>query len=297
MSIKSIDYYYNLKNIAIISSDEKKSLLIYIEEVLDSLEQGALKVVNRVADTYEINFWIKKAILLYFKLKNISEYKFGEALFYDKFFLRKTAIPNNTRLVPFFTALRRGAYIGSSCILMPPAYINIGAYLDDNSMLESLLGSCAYVGKNCHISAGAVIGGVLDPVEASPVIIGDNVLLAENSGVSQGVRLGDLCVLAPGVHISKGTAVFDAVNKKAYLSSGTYSIKEEFLNKNIKIYLKDNLIEAKDSSYGPVIPSGALVINGISTTNYGALKVVPLITKYINSLSERSFALEESLRL
>jgi 2,3,4,5-tetrahydropyridine-2,6-dicarboxylate N-succinyltransferase len=242
-----------------------------------------------------LNTWIKKALLLGFK---IGESKISNG-FCDKetFPLRKITEDMQVRLVPPASGIRSGAYVGKNCILMPPAYVNTGAYIASNTMIENLAGSCSQVGRHCHISAGAIIGGVLDPVEASPVIIGDYSLLGEGTGVTQGVRLGHMTTLAPGVHISKATPVIDPYNSVAYTSNGTYSIKQKELGiEKIKLYELDKLIKEKDNSYGPEVPNGALLIPGIMISSTGILKQTPIIAKYIKNPEERAYALEETLR-
>lgn len=272
------------------------SLQALLEELLDLLEKGIIRCVEYKNNEWKLNSYIKKAIILYFKVNKISEFKIGPLKFMDKIPLRTSGFFENTRIVPPFSAVRRGAYLGKACVLMPPAYVNIGSYIDDETMLEGLAGSCSQIGKRCHISAGAVVGGVLDPVGLIPVIIEDDVLLSENSGITEGARIGKLGVLAPGVHVSKGTVIFDDIFKKAYANDGTYSVIEKKLTTDVKILLKDKLLESKDESYGPVIPAGALVINGITASKTGFLKVTPYITKYIKNINERSFSLEEALR-
>lgn len=267
-----------------------------LEEVLDSLEKGKLRCATYNEGVWSLNTFVKKAIILYFKTRKIKNIKIGTLNFMDKIPLRNSKFLENTRLVPPFTAVRRGAYLGKSCVLMPPAYVNIGSYIDDETMLEGLAGTCSQIGKRCHISAGAIVGGVLDPVGTFPVIIEDDVLLSENSGITEGARIGKLGILAPGVHVSKGTVIFDDVLMKAYASDGTYSVLEKRLDAGLKILIKDKLLVSKDASYGPEIPAGALVINGITASKTGFLKVAPYITKYIKNVKERSFSLEEALR-
>lgn len=178
---------------------------------------------------------------------------------------------------------------------MPPAYANVGAHIGSNTMLESLAGSCCQVGENCHISAGAVIGGVLDPIEATPVIIGDNVLMGEGSGITQGARAGNLVTLAPGVHISKATPIIDPIRGFAYTAKGICELTEYKMG-DIKIFGTGKIIKEKDDTYGPEIPEGALIIPGISVGSMGLAKMTPLVAKYINSKSQRAYALEEALR-
>jgi 2,3,4,5-tetrahydropyridine-2-carboxylate N-succinyltransferase len=265
------------------------------KKIIALLESGTVRAVNFIDGKYLVNEWVKKALLLGFK---IGVPKISEG-FCDKdtFPLRKITKDMQVRVVPPASGIRSGAYVGKNCVLMPPAYVNTGAYIGANTIIENLAGSCSQVGRHCHISAGAIIGGVLDPVEASPVIIGDYSLLGEGTGITQGVRLGHMVTLAPGVHISKATPVIDPYNSLAYTSRGSYSIKQtELSNQKIKIYELDKLIKEKENSYGPEVPDGALVIPGIMISSNGLLKQTPVIAKYIKSPEERAYALEETLR-
>lgn len=178
---------------------------------------------------------------------------------------------------------------------MSPGYANVGAHIEENTMIENLAGSCCQVGRNCHISAGAIIGGVLDPVEATPVVLGDYVLLGEGAGITQGSRMGDLATLSPGVHISKATPILDPIKGKAYTFKGVAELEEDKIG-NVIIYSVGKLKEEKDSSYGPEIPRGALVIPGVTMSSNGSLKVVPTIIKYIEKPEDRAYLLEECLR-
>ena len=267
------------------------------QKVIELLESGKIRTVDFYDAKYVVNEWVKKALLLGFK---IGMPKINKG-FCDKdtFPLREITSEMQVRVVPPASGIRAGAYVGKGCVLMPPAYVNTGAYIGANTIIENLAGSCCQVGRNCHISAGAIIGGVLDPVEASPVIVGDYSLLGEGTGITQGVRLGHMVTLAPGVHISKGTPVIDPLNSVAYTARGTFSIKQIEINaskEKIKLYELDKLIKEKDASYGPEIPDGALLIPGIMLSSTGLLKQTPVIAKYIKNPEERAYALEETLR-
>jgi len=284
--------------------DEKEKALETFNEVMDLLEKGHLRTAQYGEGGWKVNNWVKKGIMLGFPLGNVVVYNGShDVQFTDKetFPLRKIGSDAGFRVVPPASGLRRGSYAGKGCTFMPPAYVNVGAFVGQNTMVENLAGSCSQTGKNCHISAGSIIGGVLDPIEATPVIIGDYCLLGEGSGVTQGTRLGDIVTLAPGVHISKATPVIDPIKGIAYTSKGIVSLEkirlEGSANRILTFYdLGDRVMQEKDSSYGPEIPSGALVIPGMSVSSRGDLKVTPMIAKYISKPEERAYALEEALR-
>lgn len=267
------------------------------EDFLVQLEQGQIRVAEKQTGKWKVNTWVKKGILLGFKLGNMKKLSKNPFSFIDKdtYPLRDFTEEDGVRIVPPASGARRGSFVSKGVVLMPPAYINVGAYVDKGTMVESLVGSCAQIGKNVHISAGVTIGGVLDPIEASPVIIEDDVLLGEGVGITQGTRILELATIAPGVHISGSTPVFDTVKSRVYSKYGTHKLIKLNMN-GISVFKQGELIEKKDSSFGPIIPKGALVISGISLSSNDFFKYSPIIVKYIEKKEDRSFALEEALR-
>lgn len=280
-------------------NDDRTGALATFNEVMDLLEAGFLRTAQIVDGEWQANQWVKNGIMLGFPLGNIKVYNGSSDVGFtdkDTFPVRKLTGEEGFRVVPPAAGLRRGAFAGAGCVFMPPAYANVGAHVGAGTMVENLAGSCAQIGRDSHISAGAIIGGVLDPIEATPVIIGDHVLLGEGTGVTQGARLGDLVTLAPGVHISKATPVLDPINNVAYTSKGVCELISHDLTGGIKTFSVGEVIKAKDSGYGPEVPYGALVIPSMSVSSGGTFKLTPLIAKYISSASERAYALEEALR-
>lgn len=278
--------------------EERAGALETFNEVMDLLEEGKLRTASRIDEEWQVNLWVKQGIMLGFPLGNVTVYGGSTDIHFvdkDTFPLRKITPEMGIRVVPPAAGLRRGSFAGKGTIFMPPAYVNVGAYVGEGTMVENLAGSCCQIGRDSHISAGAVIGGVLDPIEATPVILGDNVLLGEGSGVTQGSRLGDLVTLAPGVHISKGTPVIDPIRGIAYTNRGMISIERTRVG-GINFYTLDRVMDEKDPSYGPEVPRGALVIYGVMLSSTGTLKIVPMITKYIVEKDQRAYALEEALR-
>jgi len=268
------------------------------EETMDALEAGEIRTAEKKDNQWQVNEWVKKGILLGFALGKMKVFGSEDHFTFldkDTFPVRQFTTDTAFRVVPPSAAMRRGSYAGAGCVFMPPAYVNVGAYIGEGSMVESLAGSCCQVGKNCHISAGTVIGGVLDPIEATPVILGDHVLLGEGAGITQGTRLGNLVTIAPGVHLSKATPVMDPIKGVAYTKDGVCELEEVKFG-DIRILKTGKIIQEKDAGYGPEIPAGALIIPGMTVSSLGLLKPVPVVAKYIHATSERAYALEDALR-
>jgi 2,3,4,5-tetrahydropyridine-2-carboxylate N-succinyltransferase len=193
----------------------ERSLRQAVDECIRLLDSGRARVAEKVGDDWKVNEWIKKAVLLYFRANDNQLIDAGPAHYYDKVPL-KFADQNaaelkagGVRVVPPATA-RRGAYIAPNVVLMP-SYVNIGAYVDSGSMIDtwSTVGSCAQIGKNVHLSGGVGIGGVLEPLQASPTIIEDDCFIGARSEVVEGVIIGAGSVLAMGVFISQSTRIYD----------------------------------------------------------------------------------------
>ena len=194
-----------------------------VEETIASLNSGVLRVAEKNDDDWIVNQWIKKAILISFKLRENKITDTVYTKFYDKLTSRFKDIKesylkeNNIRIVPQAIA-REGTFVGKNVVLMP-SFINIGAYIDDGSMVDTwaTVGSCAQIGKNCHISGGAGIGGVLEPLQANPVIIEDNCFIGARSEVAEGVIVGEGSVLSMGVFIGASTKIIDRVSGEVHM--------------------------------------------------------------------------------
>jgi len=186
-----------------------------VNETLNKLDMGELRVCEKSGDVWKVNQWIKKAILLSFRLNDNVIIKASHATWYDK-------VPSKTanwtkedheragfRYVPD-AVVRKSAFIAKGVILMP-CFVNLGAYVDEGTMIDtwSTVGSCAQIGRNCHISGGAGIGGVLEPLQANPVIIEDNCFIGARSEVAEGVLVGEGSVLSMGVFIGASTKIID----------------------------------------------------------------------------------------
>ncbi len=187
----------------------EKSVQEAIHEVVDQLDRGLLRVAQKESDGWVVNDWIKKAVILYFPIRKMETIEAPPFEFHDKIPLKSGYKAKGVRVVPHAIA-RYGAYISKGVIMMP-SYINIGAYVDEGTMVDTwaTVGSCAQIGKNVHLSGGVGIGGVLEPVQAAPVIIEDNCFIGSRSIVVEGVRVESEAVLGANVVITNSTRIID----------------------------------------------------------------------------------------
>jgi 2,3,4,5-tetrahydropyridine-2-carboxylate N-succinyltransferase len=178
-----------------------------VQAVLESLDQGKLRVAEKIDGNWVTHQWIKKAVLLSFRLEDNRAMSAGDIQFWDKVPLKTP--DGSYRAVPPAT-VRNGAFIAKGVVLMP-SFVNIGAYVDEGTMVDTwaTVGSCAQIGKNVHLSGGAGIGGVLEPLQANPTIIGDNSFIGARSEVVEGVIVEDNCVISMGVFIGQSTKILD----------------------------------------------------------------------------------------
>lgn len=180
-----------------------------IKDVIDNLDKGMLTVVERDGDGWKVNEWIKKAIILYFPIMGMSVSESGIFEYYDKIPLKRGFAEAGVRVVPPAT-VRYGAFIESGVVLMP-SYVNIGAYVAGGTMVDTwaTVGSCARIGRNVHLSGGVGIGGVLEPVQAAPVIIEDNCFIGSRSIIVEGVRVCEEAVIGANTVITQSTHIID----------------------------------------------------------------------------------------
>ncbi|MBE9517388.1 MAG: 2,3,4,5-tetrahydropyridine-2,6-dicarboxylate N-succinyltransferase [Bacteroidetes bacterium] len=190
-----------------------KSVQEDIHEVVDQLDRGILRVAQKENDGWKVNDWIKKAVILYFPIRKMETIETPPFEFHDKIPLKSGYKAKGVRVVPHAIA-RHGSYISKGVILMP-SYVNIGAYVDEGTMVDTwtTVGSCAQIGKNVHLSGGVGIGGVLEPVQAAPVIIEDNCFIGSRSIVVEGVRVESQAVLGANVVITNSTRIIDVTGK------------------------------------------------------------------------------------
>ncbi len=180
-----------------------------IRSVIDLLDAGTLRVAEPTSNGWQVNEWIKKAVVLYFPIQKMETWEAGVMEFHDKIPLKRDYANKGIRVVPHAVA-RHGAYISSGVILMP-SYVNIGAYVDEGTMVDTwaTVGSCAQIGKNVHLSGGVGIGGVLEPLQAAPVIIEDNAFIGSRCIVVEGVRVEKEAVLGANVVLTASTKIID----------------------------------------------------------------------------------------
>lgn len=180
-----------------------------VDQVIDGLDNGSLRVCEKVGEQWVTHAWIKQAILLYFRLSKMGPMEAGTFNFYDKIPVKRWSEADKVRVVPP-AFVRRGAFVAPGAILMP-SYVNIGAYVGSGTMVDTwaTVGSCAQIGSNVHLSGGVGIGGVLEPVQATPVIIEDNAFIGSRCIVVEGVHVGEGAVLGAGVTITASTKIID----------------------------------------------------------------------------------------
>jgi 2,3,4,5-tetrahydropyridine-2-carboxylate N-succinyltransferase len=180
-----------------------------VREIIELLEKGKIRVAEPTAEGWIVNEWVKKAVILYFPIQQMVTTSVGPFEYYDKIALKQNFMEKNVRVVPNAVA-RYGSYIAPGVILMP-SYVNIGAFVDTGTMVDTwaTVGSCAQIGKNVHLSGGVGIGGVLEPVQAAPVIIEDGCFIGSRCIVVEGARIGTEAVLGANVVITKTTKIID----------------------------------------------------------------------------------------
>ena len=217
-----------------VSKDSDSKIITAIESTIESLDQGKIRVSEKKDNKWIVNQWIKKAILLSFRVNEMETLSGPYSSWYDKSHLikgktegwtKEDHIKAGFRMVPN-SPVRKGSFIGKNAVLMP-CFINIGGYVDEGTMIDtwSTVGSCAQIGKNCHISGGVGIGGVLEPLQANPVIIEDNCFIGARSEVAEGVIVGEGSVVSMGVYLGASTKIYDRKTKSiSYGKIPPYSV-------------------------------------------------------------------------
>lgn len=191
-----------------------------IEAVIEALDKGKLRVAEPTAGGWQVNEWVKKAVILYFPIRKMTTLNAGPMEFHDKMELKRNYAELGVRVVPQAVA-RYGAYLAPGVILMP-SYVNIGAFVDEGTMVDTwaTVGSCAQIGKHVHLSGGVGIGGVLEPVQAAPVIIEDNCFIGSRCIVVEGAHIGSEAVLGAGVTITGSTKILDVTGPTTITHQG-----------------------------------------------------------------------------
>ena len=247
-----------------------------------AIESGEVRAASpdpASATGWRVNAWVKQGILLGFRLGVLEDFPAVGFSFVDKntYPVRHFTAADGVRIVPGGSSIRAGAYVARGVVCMPPMYINAGAYVDEGTMVDShaLVGSCAQIGKRVHLSAAAQIGGVLEPVNASPAVIEDDVLVGGNSGVYEGTIVRKGAVLAAGTILTRGTPVFDLVNGEILRARG-----------ELPLIIPEHAV---------VVPGSRAVSKG-KGQEWGLSLYAPVIVKYRDEKTDLSTTLEDLLR-
>jgi 2,3,4,5-tetrahydropyridine-2,6-dicarboxylate N-succinyltransferase len=246
------------------------------DRFVQALNNGEIRACQKEEDLWKVNSWIKMGILLGFRMGVLKEYPIPlQSSFFDKDTLppRIFTLSDQVRIVPGGSSIRTGCFVAKGVTIMPPAYINIGAWVDSGTMVDShaLVGSCAQIGKRVHLSAGAMIGGVLEPIGSRPVIIEDDAFVGGNTGIYEGIIISQRAVIASGTVINKSTPIYDSVNN-------------EFLSRD------------QDGSF--TIPKDAVVVSGSRRLKHNPEFQIycPIIIKYRDAKTDAALTLECELR-
>jgi len=249
-------------------------------EFRDELTKGNIRAAEKIGGQWIVNIWVKQGILLGFRLGELAEMNDGATLSFvdkDTFPARRFSVEDKVRVVPGGSSVRVGAYVAPSVICMPPMFINVGAYVDEGTMVDShaLVGSCAQIGKRVHLSAAAQIGGVLEPVNASPVIIEDDVLVGGNCGVYEGTLVRTRAVLGAGTVLTRSIPLYDLVRGTMYKASESAPLE-----------VPENAV---------VVPGSRAVKKG-QAAEWNLSLYTPVIVKYRDEKTDRGIELEDWLR-
>lgn len=260
-----------------------------LAEFLNALNTGTIRSAQRTGtqgdgvtgrSEWVVNTWVKHGILCLFRKGQLADVSADATFsFFDKDTLptKPLSITDRVRVVPGGSTIRTGSYVAPGVICMPPMYVNIGAYIDEDTMIDShaLVGTCAQIGKRVHLSAAAQVGGVLEPIGARPVIIEDDVMIGGNCGVYEGVVIGARAVLGSGVILNASTPVYDIVNETILRSTSAEPLR-----------IPD----------GAVVVAGSRAIKSEFARENGLSISTPLIVKYRDEKTDSRTALENALR-
>lgn len=259
--------------------NDSDALDIFIQ-FRDALTRGEARAAEKIDGRWQTNVWVKQGILLGFRLGDMVEMgSAGAFTFVDKstFPARQFATDDKVRVVPGGSTARQGAYVAPGVICMPPMFINVGAYVDEGTMVDShaLVGSCAQVGKRVHLSAAAQVGGVLEPVNATPVIIEDDVLVGGNCGIYEGTQVLRRAVLGSGVILTRSTPLFDLANGEILRAT------------------PERPLTVPENA---VVVAGSRAITRGKGEEWGLSLYTPVIVKYRDEKTDRGVELEDLLR-
>ena len=249
-------------------------------QLLAALNAGTVRAASRRDDgTWQAHPWVKRGILLGFRLGRLTDFSTDRFPFFDKhtYPLKPLTVEDEVRVVPGGSAIRTGAYVAPGVVCMPPMYVNVGAYVDRGTMIDShaLVGSCAQVGQRVHLSAAAQLGGVLEPAGAVPVVIEDDVFIGGGCGIYEGCIVRAGAVLASGVILTGATRLYDLVHERVITRQGTDPLE---------------------------VPEGAVVVPGARSAGSGFARehglslYAPVIVKYRDASTDAATTLEDALR-
>ena len=249
-------------------------------QLLSALESGEVRAAEKGSDgTWTANAWVKRGILLGFRLGEIVDQSVPGFAFFDKdtYPTQPIGLDRGVRVVPGGSTVRRGSYLAPGVVCMPPMYVNVGAYVGSGTMVDShaLVGSCGQIGERVHLSAAAQIGGVLEPIGAAPVVVEDDVFVGGGCGIYEGTVVREGAVLAAGVILTRSTRVYDLANETVLRSSADAPLE---------------------------IPAGAVVVPGSRAVDsdfgrqHGLSLSAPCIVKYRDASTDASTTLEDALR-
>ncbi len=271
----------SLERLAALDSPPPEQVRAAVEELLAALETGDVRAAEPHDHGWRVNGWVKQGILLGFRFgSNVESHIPPSFHFRDRDTFPTLDVPTvreDVRVVPGGTTVRRGAYLGAGVVIMPPAYVNVGAWVGEGTMVDShvLVGSCAQIGARVHLSAGAQIGGVLEPIGAMPVVVEDGAFIGGGCGIYEGARVRRRAVLAPGVILSRSVPLYDLPRGEVHRAG------------------PDQALEVPE---GAVIVPGSRRAGGDFAGDNGVQLYAPVIVKYRDSSTEAAAALEEALR-
>lgn len=251
-----------------------------VADLVRALNAGDVRAAEPTdSGEWTTNAWVKQGILLGFRVGRIVDYSSEQFPYYDKntFPVKPLRKADNVRLVPGGSSIRTGSYVAPGVVCMPPMYINVGAYVDEDTMIDShaLVGSCAQIGKRVHLSAAAQVGGVLEPVNASPVIVEDDVFVGGGAGIYEGCIVREGAVLAAGVDLTSSTRLYDLVEETVHTGSD------------------DDPLEIPP---GAVVVAGSRSVDSAFGKEHGLSLYAPMIVKYRDAKTDAATALEDALR-
>jgi 2,3,4,5-tetrahydropyridine-2-carboxylate N-succinyltransferase len=251
-----------------------------VAELVQALNDGSIRAASPADDgSWTVHAWVKQGILLGFRIGRMVDHSTDRFPFYDKhtFPVKPLRKGDGVRVVPGGSAIRTGSYVAPGVVCMPPMYVNVGAYVDDDTMIDShaLVGSCAQIGRRVHLSASAQVGGVLEPVNAQPVVVEDDAFIGGGCGVYEGCRVREGAVLAAGVQLTASTRLYDLVEETVRTAEG------------------DAPLTVPEQA---VVVPGSRAVDSEFGREHGLSLQAPMIVKYRDAQTDAATALEDALR-